>query len=358
MNRKLTLTSTAALSLLLTGAMAANAQAPAANKQPSVASSSATTSSSTGRSQARPSGSASPADLVALSGPTTIVHTGNVWRSTTSNVGLKSGQDILPLTMTITNGVDGKSQLKGIRLFINGRKILTEADFKGRDSVNLNMSGILSGNDTQMEVQTYGPSGASVSWIVTTPKIKISDIKPEMAGPGDKVTIGGRNLPTQMSAYSLTIGTKPATITSVTDKQLTFTVPTGLDGGKQSVTLFIAGVKCDSLTFKVKVIPELSGTNMVACPPSTPMTIYGKGFASNAGDNQVTFNGVTASVTKATSTSLEVIVPNLDFPQAGVDLKVKSSGVDAKNSLKVDLSMRTIPLGESLGPGGPVLQQQ
>lgn len=353
MNRKLTLTTFAAMSLLLTSALEANAQAPAASKQPAVASS---TTTSTSRSQARPAGSASPADLVALSGPTTIVHTGTAWKSSTSNVGLKSGQDILPLTMTITNGADGKSKLKGVRLFINGRKIFTEADFKGRDSVNLNMSGILSGNDTQMEVQTYGPSGASVSWIVTTPKIKISDIKPETAGPGDKVTIGGRNLPTQMSAYSLTIGTKAATITSVTDKQLTFTVPAGLDGGKQTVTLFIAGVKCDSLSLKIKVVPELSGTNMVSCPPSTPMTIYGKGFATNAGDNQVTFNGVTASVTKATATSLEVIVPNLDFPQAGIDLKVKSSGVDAKNSLKVDLSIRMIPQGESLGPNGPVLQ--
>ena len=134
-------------------------------------------------------------------------------------------------------------------------------------------------------------------------------------------------------------------------------MPAGVDGGKQTVTLFIAGVKCDNLSLKIKVVPELSGTNMVACPPSTPMILYGKGFSTNAGDNQVTFNGVTATVNRATATSLEVVVPNLEFPQDNVEVKVKSLGVEGKNSIKVDLSIRTIPRGEAIGPGSIELQQ-
>lgn len=300
---------------------------------------------------------AAQVDLVALAGPTQITHTGNAWRSNMSTVSLKSGQEILPLTMTLNNGNEGKLKLKGIRIFINGRKILTEADFKGKDSVSLNMSDILTAGDTQMEVQTYGNTGSTLTWVVTTPKIKVSDIKPDTAAPGDKVVINGKNLPKAIAAYQLQIGSKTATITGVTDKQINFTVPQGVEGGKQTVTLTIAGVKCDALTLKIKAQAEMSGTNMVECPPSTPLIIYGKGFAKSASDNTVTFNGVTASVTRVTDTSLEVVVPSLDFPQAGVEIKLKTNGMDAKNSIKIDLSMRTIPKGESLSPGGTVFQQ-
>jgi len=292
-------------------------------------------------------------DLVALAGPTQITHTGNKWTNTPSIVSLKPGQDVLPLTMTFTNGSDGRGKMTGIRIFVNGRKIMSEADFRGKDSVSLKMDDVLSSGDTQMEVQTYGKDGSNLTWVLTTPKIKVSDIKPDTVAPGDKVTINGKNLPKTLTAYAVTVGNKSGTITGATDKAVTFTVPQGVDGGKQVVTLYIAGVKCDPLSIKIKVSPELSGTNMVACPAQSPLTISGTGFSTKQGDNVVTFNGVNASVIRATATTLEVMVPDLPFPQDNVEIKVKSAGVDAKNTIKQDLSIRVIPKGESLGPNGP-----
>lgn len=292
-------------------------------------------------------------DLVALAGPTQITHTGNKWTNTPSIVSLKAGQDVLPLTMTFTNGSEGRSKMTGIRIFVNGRKIMSEADFRGKDTVSLKMDDVLSAGDTQMEVQTYGKDGSNLTWVLTTPKIKVSDIKPDSVAPGDKVTINGKNLPKTLSAYAVTVGTKTGTITGATDKAVTFTVPQGVEGGKQVVTLYIAGVKCDPLSIKIKVSPELSGTNMVACPAQSPLTISGTGFSTKQGDNVVTFNGVNASVIRATATTLEVMVPDLPFPQDNVEIKVKSAGVDAKNTIKQDLSIRVIPKGESLGPNGP-----
>lgn len=300
--------------------------------------------------------SASPnqtVDLVALAGPTQITHTGSKWTNTPSIVSLKAGQDVLPLTMTFTNGNEGRGKMTGIRIFVNGRKIMSEADFRGKDTVSLKMDDVLSSGDTQMEVQTYGKDGSNLTWVLTTPKIKVSDIKPDSVAPGDKVTINGKNLPKTLSAYAVTIGSKTGTITGATDKAVTFTMPQGVEGGKQVVTLYIAGVKCDPLSIKIKVSPELSGTNMVACPAQSPLTISGTGFSTKQGDNVVTFNGVNASVIRATATTLEVMVPDLPFPQDNVEIKVKSAGVDAKNTIKQDLSIRVIPKGESLGPNGP-----
>jgi len=40
-----------------------------------------------------------------------------------------------------------------------------------------------------------------------------------------------------------------------------------------------------------------------------------------------------------------------------VEIKLKTNGMEAKNSIKIDLSIRTIPKGESFSPGGAVFQQ-
>lgn len=361
MNRKSIrngVTTCLALSALGLLASQAQAQQAAPKAAPQTAAAQSKTSKPPAPAQPAPvQQTQAPADLVALAGPTTITHVGNNWKSSMSTVSLKQGQDVLPLTMTLSNGADGKLKLKGIRIFINGRRIISEADFKGKDSISLNMSDILAGGDTQMEVQTYGSSGSTLTWVVTTPKIKVSEIKPDLAAPGEKVTISGKNLPKTASAYQIAVGKKTATIDSVTDKQINFTMPAGVEGGKQAVDLTIAGVKSDQLFIKVKVVPELSGTNMVACPANSPITIYGKGFAKNANDNIVTFNGQQATVSRVTDTSLEVMVPNLDFPQDGVVIKLKAMGVEAKNTLKQDLSMRTIPKGESIGPGTVTFQE-
>jgi hypothetical protein len=293
-------------------------------------------------------------ELVALCGPKQINHSGAGWKVTPSILTLKAGQDVLPLTLTVTNGngTDPATKLRGLRIILNGRKLLSEADFKGKDSLSLNMAGFLSSGDTQLEIQTFGASTAFASWVLTTPKIKVSDIKPETAGPGDTVTISGKNLPTDKSAYQVLVGKQSAEVKNVSAKALDFIMPQGVESGKVAVTLYIAGVKCDPLYIKSKVIPELSGTNMVECPPSTAMIIYGKGFSKTASDNVVTFNGMAAQVNSATDTQMEVVVPSgLQFPQYDVEVKLKSKGVDAKNTLKVNVTVRVIPKGEFLGPG-------
>jgi hypothetical protein len=292
-------------------------------------------------------------DLVALQGPVQIVHSGTGWKNNPVYVSLKKGQEILPMTMTFTNGANGNAKVSGLRVMLNGRKLADETYFRGSDRFSLNMSDLLTSGDTQMVVQTFGPAGSSVSWVLTTNKIKVSEIKPDTGAAGDKIVITGKNLPKQISAYQIFVGKQPATIKSVTATQIEFIVPTGLDGSKQTVTLYIAGVKCDPLFLKMKSAPEITGVNMIETTPASSITVYGKGFSVKASENQVFVGGTPLQVTSSTATQIEAFIPDsIQCPQRDIPVTVKTNGVDAKGSVTTCVTMRTIRSGESLPADG------
>ena len=307
------------------------------------ASTTSTATSSTGGK----STTAGTTDLVALQGPTQVVHNGKGWKENPCYINIKQGQDVLPLTMTVNNGVNGTAKVAGVRITLNGRKLADESYFRGSDKFSIDMSGLLSAGDTQMVIQTFGPSGAAISWVLTTGKIKVSDIKPESGGVGDKMTISGKNLPKQVSAYKLFVGTQQATIKSVSDKQIEFLVPSGLTGEKQTVTLYIAGVKCDPLYFKTKAAPVITGVDMLEAPPSSPITITGKGFSTKASENTVQVGGATCQITSCSATQITAVIPDsIQCPQRDIPVTVKTNGVDAKGTVTMSVTMRTIKGGE------------
>lgn len=309
--------------------------------------SSATTSAS-GKSTTASTTSSS--DLVALQGPTQLVHNGAGWKENPCYINIKQGQEVLPLTLTVSNGVNGATKVTGLRITLNGRKLANETYFRGSDKFSIDMSGLLSTGDTQMVIQTFGPNGAAISWVLTTGKIKVSDIKPEAGGAGDKMTITGKNLPKQVSAYKLFVGNQPATIKSVTDKQIEFIVPSGLTGDKQTVTLYIAGVKCDPLYFKTKSAPVITGVDMLEAPPSSPITVSGKGFSVKASENTVQVGGATCQITSCSATQITAIIPEtIPCPQRDIPVTVKTNGVDAKGTVTMSVTMRTIKGGEGFG---------
>lgn len=309
-----------------------------------------TTTSSSTTSKSTAASTTSSTDLVALQGPTQLVHNGAGWKENPSYINIKQGQEVLPLTLTVSNGVNGAAKVTGLRITLNGRKLANETYFRGSDKFSIDMSGLLSTGDTQMVIQTFGPNGAAISWVLTTGKIKVSDIKPESGGAGDKMTISGKNLPKQVSAYKLFVGNQPATIKSVTDKQIEFIVPSGLTGDKQTVTLYIAGVKCDPLYFKTKSAPVITGVDMLEAPPSSPITVSGKGFSVKASENTVQVGGATCQITSCSATQITAIIPeSIQCPQRDIPVTVKTNGVDAKGTVTMSVTMRTIRGGEGFG---------
>ncbi|MBS1992239.1 MAG: IPT/TIG domain-containing protein [Cyanobacteria bacterium SZAS LIN-3] len=353
-----TLSLLAALSLSLTGpaslaqSKTASAAAPAYQTRTTPTTTTTTTETKTATGAAPAGGQATvvpkTSDLVALQGPTLITQKAAGWKTASTFIELKDGQQTLPLTFTVTNGANGQAKMQGIRINLNGREILNEKAFKGKDSVSLNLSNLVNAGQSQLIINSFGPTGATLSWVLTTLKIKVSDIKPVNCAIGDKVTISGKNFPTDKSAYRLTVDTTSATITKATATSLEFQVPTGLAGGKRTVTLWIAGVKCDPLYIKISAAPEVTGVNLYGAAPGGPIIISGKGFSATASDNQVLFKTPdgqlvqTASPTAATETELTVIIP-MDYPcPSDILATVKTKGQESAKGVTFACSQRVI----------------
>src|SRR5687767_3843378 len=64
-----------------------------------------------------------------------------------------------------------------------------------------------------------------------------------------------------------------------------------------------------SISRQSSVLVSVIGFSPGSGPVGTTVTIYGTGFGPTAGQNTVTFNGTTASVSSATPTQLVVTVP-------------------------------------------------
>ena len=225
--------------------------------------------------------------------------------------------------------------MQGIEVKLNGREIVGPKTMKDKDSVAIDLSGLVNSGQSQLIFQTFGPTGAACSWVLTTLKIKVTDIKPVSCAIGDVVKITGKNFPTDKSAYRVTVDQKSATIKSATATSIDFIVPEGLSGGKKTVTLYIAGVKCDPLYIKVAAAPDVTGCNLLSASQGCEITISGTGFSTTASDNVVLFKNtdgvVQASVTAKTAsdTALTVNVPE-NYPcPSDMLVTVKTKGQES-----------------------------
>jgi hypothetical protein len=287
-------------------------------------------------------------DLVALQGPTTVTQKGSGWKTTSTFIELKDGQQALPLTFTVTNGPNGATKLQGIDVKLNGREIITPKAFTGKDTVAVNLSDLVSSGQSQLIFQTYGPNAASCSWVLTTLKIKVTDIKPVNCAIGDVVRITGKNFPTDKSAYKVTVDQKPAVVKAASATGIDFIVPTGLTGGKKTVTLFIAGVKCDPLYIKVAAAPEVTGCNMLGVAPGGDLTITGTGFSTSAADNVVCFKQMDGTLVSsvpakaATETTVTVTLPEGYPCPSDVLITVKTKNQESAKGVTIFCSQRVI----------------
>jgi hypothetical protein len=290
-------------------------------------------------------------DLVALQGPTLITQKGTGWKTASTFIDLKDGQQFLPLTFTLTNGANNQQKMQGVRIKLNGHEIFTEKAFKGKEAVSLSLSDVLAAGQTQMIVETFGPPGATLSWVLTTLKIKVSDIKPVNCKIGETVKISGKNFPLDKLAYRLTVDQTTAKITKATATSVEFTVPDGLQGGKRTVTLWIAGVKCDPLYIKIAAAPEVTAASLLGGAPGNPISIQGKGFSTTAGENQVLLKTpegqiiATVTPTVATETELTITIP-MDYPcPADILCTVKTNGQESAKGVVFSVGQRVIDKG-------------
>jgi YD repeat-containing protein len=79
--------------------------------------------------------------------------------------------------------------------------------------------------------------------------------------------------------------------------------------GETVVYNYDAASNLVSITRQSAPVPTIIGFNPTIATPGTPVSVAGTNFNANAANNQVTFNGTTATVNSATATNLATSVP-------------------------------------------------
>lgn len=136
----------------------------------------------------------------------------------------------------------------------------------------------------------------------------VNSFTPATAPVGATVTITGTNFSTTPGNNRVTFNGTTATVTSATTTQLTVTVPAGATAGKISVEANGA-VATSANSFSNPKAPIITAFAPASGSVSTVVVINGRNFLTTPANNTVRFNGTVATVTNATSTQLNVVVP-------------------------------------------------
>jgi hypothetical protein len=141
------------------------------------------------------------------------------------------------------------------------------------------------------------------------PTPTITGFNPANAAAGAIITITGTNFNTPLADNQVSFNGIVADITSSTSTSISAIVPAGAITGPISV--IVNGVAITTATnFTVLPTPTLVEFTPTSGAPGATVIITGTNFNSIAANNVVKFNGVTATVVSATTTSLTVTVPN------------------------------------------------
>jgi hypothetical protein len=137
--------------------------------------------------------------------------------------------------------------------------------------------------------------------------VAMSGFTPTSAFAGETVTITGANFSTLPGDNLVMINGIAATVSSATHTTLKIIVPTQATSGRISVTVNDnTAISASDLTVLQITITEFSPASGI---PGTTVVIGGANFSNLPLNNQVSFNGVTATVLTATQTQLTVKVP-------------------------------------------------
>jgi hypothetical protein len=145
---------------------------------------------------------------------------------------------------------------------------------------------------------------------------EITGFSPMDGEVGTAVTITGTNFNTTANQNSIKFNGITSSVIAASNTQLTTTVPAGAATGKITVTTS-GGTATSAADFTVIVnlpppntpAPVIASFTPASGQTGTVVSIIGSNFNRASNANLVKFNGITATVTTASTTELSVIVP-------------------------------------------------
>jgi len=141
----------------------------------------------------------------------------------------------------------------------------------------------------------------------------IISFSPTSGQEGEEVTITGTNFNSIINENTVKFNDVSATISSVTSTQIITSVPVGATTGNIAVVIddeTVTSASAFTVDIETVPVPIIANVNPTAGKAGTIVTITGNNFSTTISDNIVEFNGVQATINSASTTELEVIVPN------------------------------------------------
>ncbi len=203
---------------------------------------------------------------------------------------------------------------------------------------------VTSGSTTSSATATFDNVSVTVG---STPFV--TGISPSLGGAGTSVTIVGSNFGSTQGTSTVSFNTTNATtITSWANSQIVATVPSGATTGLVTVT--VGGVQSPSTSTFTVIKPTISSLTPAAAQSLGLITISGSGFGGSQSSSQVQFNGVAATATSWSDTSITVSVPSnaTSGPVTVIRDGVTSSGVQ----FTVLEALTVTGLSTTSGPAG------
>lgn len=135
----------------------------------------------------------------------------------------------------------------------------------------------------------------------------ITTLSPTSGGAGTVITLTGTGFSPVAAQNTVTVNGIAVVVNSATATTIVATLQSGVTTGPVSVT--INGERTVGPVFTVVPPPAITTLSPNSGPAGVAVTITGTNFSPVAAQNTVTFNGVTAVVSSASSTTLVVNAP-------------------------------------------------
>lgn len=272
-----------------------------------------------------------------------LVTRAGAWQTWGDRIHLNSQQAKLPMELKFTNAADGRPAATDLKVELDHKPLATFANFSGGNSFSSDLTGKLRAGNTHLTVKGFGPSGARMNWKLYIQRPVITAVSPEAASLTDTISVKGRNFSSNADDIRIHIAGKHIKPTSASEGEVKFKLPAHADGGTQHMVVSVAHVNSSPFKITVRSNPKITFIDMLASPPSEPVTIIGSGFSPVASENVVTFRNVRANVESATESSIRVIIPNMHFPDWRVPIKVVTNGMPSHGKAHIHLDARVVP---------------
>jgi hypothetical protein len=148
-------------------------------------------------------------------------------------------------------------------------------------------------------------SGGAAFTVLPTPTI--TSLSPPSSAVGAPVTLTGTNFGATQDTSTVTFNGTTATPASWSATSITVSVPVGSTTGDVVVT--VSGVASSGTLFTVLPTPSITSLLPTSGAVGMPLTIIGTNFGANLNTSTVTFNGIAATPTSWSGSSIAVPVP-------------------------------------------------